>query len=61
MRITPAVLPHTFDEITEKLSRVEGLATRVQIDICDGVFGREKTWMPAGTEILPEGFDYDAC
>jgi hypothetical protein len=45
MQITPAVLPHTFNEITDKLSRIEGLATRVQIDICDGVFGREKTWL----------------
>jgi ribulose-phosphate 3-epimerase len=59
MQITPAVLPHTFSEITDKLSRVEGLATRVQIDICDGVFGREKTWMPVGTEVLPSGFDYE--
>lgn len=59
MNITPAVLPHSFDEITEKLSRVEGLATKVQIDLCDGIFGREKTWLPEGTEALPEGFVYE--
>ena len=59
MRITPAVLPHTFDDIKEKLSRVDGLATRVQVDICDGIFGREKTWSPTGTETLPSGFTYE--
>jgi ribulose-phosphate 3-epimerase len=59
MNIIPAVLPHNFQEITEKLSRIEGLVTRVQIDICDGVFGREKTWLPDGTETLPAGFSYE--
>ncbi len=59
MNITPAILPHSFEEITEKLSRVEGLASRVQIDICDGIFGREKTWLPEGTETLPPGFSYE--
>jgi ribulose-phosphate 3-epimerase len=59
MNITPAILPHSFEEATEKLSRIEGLAHRVQIDLCDGVFGREKTWLPEGNETLPEGFLYE--
>lgn len=59
MNITPAILPHSFEEIGEKLSRVEGLTSKVQIDLCDGVFGREKTWLPAGTETLPSGFQYE--
>lgn len=59
MKITPAILPHTFSEIPDKLARVEGLVTRVQIDICDGVFGRERTWSPSGDEQLPEGFEYE--
>lgn len=59
MNIKPAILPHTFEEITEKLSRVEGLAHMVQIDICDGKFGRERTWIPTGTEVLPDGFSYE--
>lgn len=59
MNITPAILPHSFEEITEKLSRLEGLVTRVQIDLCDGVFGREKTWLPTGTEALPTEFSYE--
>lgn len=59
MNITPAILPHSFEEITEHLSRVEGLVSRVQIDLCDGVFGREKTWLPEGNEQLPSGFSYE--
>ncbi|MFA5132060.1 MAG: hypothetical protein WC444_01885 [Candidatus Paceibacterota bacterium] len=59
MQITPAILPHNFEELIEKLSRVEGLVSKVQIDLCDGVFGREKTWLPEGTEVLPSSFSYE--
>ncbi|MEI6810980.1 MAG: hypothetical protein WCK60_02960 [Candidatus Nomurabacteria bacterium] len=59
MQIIPAILPHNFEEITEKLSRIEGLITNVQIDICDGVFGLEKTWIPNGIEVMPAGFSYE--
>jgi ribulose-phosphate 3-epimerase len=27
--------------------------------LCDGVFGREKTWIPQGTEQLPPQFEYE--
>lgn len=59
MNIKPAILPHSFEEIQEKLSRLEGISARIQIDLCDGVFGREKTWMPDGTESMPSGFSYE--
>ncbi|MDB5260149.1 MAG: ribulose-phosphate 3-epimerase, ribulose-phosphate 3-epimerase [Candidatus Nomurabacteria bacterium] len=59
MQIKPAILPHNFNEITEKLARIEGLVNHVQIDLCDGIFGREKTWLPDGTEKLPESFSYE--
>lgn len=59
MNIVPAILPQSFDELTEKLFRIEGISKRVQIDLSDGVFGRVKTWMPQGTETLPNGFSYE--
>lgn len=59
MTITPAILPHSYEEVTEKLSRIDGLVNHVQIDLCDGVFGREKTWLPSGNESLPQGFSYE--
>lgn len=53
MNVTPAILPKSFDEILDKVERVAVFATCVQIDLCDGIMGREKTWLPAGTEVLP--------
>ncbi len=61
MNIIPAILTHSFEEVKEKLSRLEGLVTHVQIDICDGVFGMYKTWLPEGEdggEVLPSDFSY---
>lgn len=59
MQIIPAILPHNFEEIIEKCTRIDGLVQDVQIDVCDGVFGREKTWIPTGTEVMPGEFSYE--
>jgi ribulose-phosphate 3-epimerase len=59
MNVVPAILPHNFEDITTGLSRLEGLTHLVQIDLCDGVFGREKTWLPFGNEKLPSEFSYE--
>lgn len=59
MKITPAILPDNFEQIVDKLFVLEGLCDRVQIDLCDGVFGLEKTWLPYEEKHLPEGFHYE--
>lgn len=59
MIITPAVFPESFEQLVHKLFLLEGLCERVQIDICDGVFGLEKTWMPYREKELPHGFLYE--
>lgn len=59
MNITPAILPENFEQIIDKLFIIEGLCKRVQIDLCDGVFGLEKTWLPYEEESLPTGFLYE--
>ena len=59
MQVIPAILPHGFEEILEKITRIEGICPLIQIDVCDGVFGREKTWMPMGDELLPASFAYE--
>lgn len=60
MIITPAILPKTFEELTHKLFMLEGLCDLVQIDLCDGVFGLEKTWLPyKSDEELLSGFSYE--
>lgn len=59
MIITPAILPKNFEELTHKLFMLEGLTDVVQIDLCDGVFGLEKTWLPYREKELLEGFSYE--
>ena len=53
MQVTPAILPKSFEEISDKLDRLSGFAIRIQIDLCDGKMGRELTWLPEGNEVLP--------
>mgnify|MGYP000063491328 CR=1 FL=1 len=59
MTITPAILPENFEQLHDSLFRVEGLTHRVQIDLCDGRMGLEKTWLPYKETELPEGFEYE--
>lgn len=42
--IIPAILPKNYDELEGHLSEIVGLASVVQIDVCDGVFTAEKSW-----------------
>lgn len=59
MQIIPAILPHSFEEIVEKTSRIEDITNLVQIDLCDGVFGREITWLPVEGDVMPGSFNYE--
>lgn len=59
MIITPAILPKNFEELTHKLFMLEGLTEVVQIDLCDGIVGLEKTWLPYKEKELLEGFSYE--
>lgn len=43
MKIIPAILPKSQDELVEKVQAVLGLAPSVQVDVCDGVFVPSKT------------------
>ncbi|HEY9480770.1 MAG TPA: hypothetical protein VIR98_00885 [Candidatus Paceibacterota bacterium] len=42
--IIPAILPKSYDELTEKLDIVAGHSPTVQIDVCDGFFVPNRTW-----------------
>jgi ribulose-phosphate 3-epimerase len=59
MVITPAILPENYAVMHDALFSIEGASHRVQIDICDGVFGLEKTWLPYREDSLPHGFEYE--
>jgi ribulose-phosphate 3-epimerase len=42
--IIPAIIPQNLGEIREKMSKVLGVAKKVQIDIIDGQYAPAKTW-----------------
>ncbi|MFA7315727.1 MAG: hypothetical protein WC059_02920 [Candidatus Paceibacterota bacterium] len=43
-QIIPAILPHDFNDLRNSLAKVAGIAQTIQIDICDGVFVKSRTW-----------------
>lgn len=44
IEIIPAILPQTYKDIENGVSKVHALAPTVQIDFCDGRFVSTKTW-----------------
>ncbi len=44
MRITPAIIPESFDDLKEKISLIRGIFSDIQIDVCDGKFVPSKSW-----------------
>ncbi len=42
--IIPAIIAHSFEDLKDKMARVEGIAPIVQIDACDGQFVRSESW-----------------
>lgn len=59
MRIVPAILSRTLDDVKDHLEHIKSVSTSVQIDICDGAFGALRTWIPNGKDALPSGFSYE--
>lgn len=48
--IVPAIIPESFEEIEEKVSKVLGLVDTVSVDITDGMFTPSKSWPFAGKD-----------
>ncbi|MEK7564301.1 MAG: hypothetical protein AAB510_01895 [Patescibacteria group bacterium] len=42
--IIPAILPKNYEDLKNKITQIHGLASLVQIDICDGIFVKSTTW-----------------
>ncbi len=42
--IIPAILPKSYDELTEQLNTAAAHVSTVQIDICDGGYAPSRTW-----------------
>jgi ribulose-phosphate 3-epimerase len=59
MLIVPSILTNNPDELKEKMSLVEGLVGKVQIDIIDGVFANNKTIDPQILEDMETPLEID--
>mgnify|MGYP000420098244 CR=1 FL=1 len=44
MKIFPAIIPETFEDLESRLLQVKGLVRSVQIDICDGRLTPSTSW-----------------
>lgn len=44
IKVVPAIIPHTREQLTEEIRKVASFADLVQIDISDGLFVPTKTW-----------------
>lgn len=44
MNIIPGILESSFETISDRVSEVAHFVSKVQIDICDGLFVQSKTW-----------------
>lgn len=44
VEVLPAILEKTFGPIQDKAGKLNGLATSVHLDICDGIFVPETSW-----------------
>ncbi|MEY2664533.1 MAG: hypothetical protein RIT04_341 [Candidatus Parcubacteria bacterium] len=44
MEIIPAILPHDFTDLENRINQVKGLVPFVQVDICDGRFVPSFSW-----------------
>ena len=42
--VIPAIIPESFSDLEEKVSRVSSLVSWVQIDVCDGRFVPKRSW-----------------
>lgn len=50
IEVIPAILPKNIGEIRGKLTLLRGLASMVQIDLCDGQFVSSQTWPYNGND-----------
>ena len=42
--IIPAILPKSFEDLKNHLEAIRGMVKFVQIDLCDGIFVKARTW-----------------
>jgi ribulose-phosphate 3-epimerase len=62
IEIIPTVVPASADDVAQVAMRYRDFAPVIHIDVADGIFAPNVTWMPREGEMLPsiEGVAYEA-
>lgn len=50
LNIIPAILEKDYDKVIFALEKYSKISTKIQIDICDGLYVNNKTWLPNSYE-----------
>lgn len=57
--ILPTVVPNSFDDIVRVVNASKSFADTLHIDVADGIFAPNTTWMPVPGDMLPPGLKYE--
>src|SRR3989344_3369701 len=59
INIVPTVVPNSLEDIVQVGERYQSFFSSLHVDVADGVFAPNTTWLPASGETLPPEFSYD--
>lgn len=59
IEIVPTVVPESLDDIVRTVEKYSPFAETLHIDVADGVFAPNTTWMPHEGDVLPSGMNYE--
>lgn len=59
IEIVPTVVPESLDDIIRIVEKYSSFAETLHIDVADGVFAPNTTWMPKKGDTLPPGMKYE--
>ena len=59
IEIIPTIVPTAFSDIREVSEKYADFASFFQIDLTDGKFAPNTTWLPADGDTLPKEFGYE--
>lgn len=59
IEVVPTVVPESLEDVAEVVRRYGSFAKRIHVDVADGRFAPNTTWMPSEGEMLPSGMEYE--
>lgn len=59
IEIIPTIVPGSLDDVREVSEKYSGFASKFQIDLADGRFAPNTTWLPNDDFVLSKNFNYE--